>query len=52
MASWLSGKRVTCAGKSPGDGTWAEYFLADAMACLPLRKGVDFEQGSRLLSIP
>ncbi|MBL8022190.1 MAG: zinc-binding dehydrogenase [Leptospirales bacterium] len=52
VASWLAGKRVTCAGQSPGDGTWAEYFLADAMGCLPLRKGVDFEQGSALVVNP
>lgn len=52
MGSWLEGKRVTCAGQSPGDGTWAEYFLADAMGCLPLRKGVDFEQGSSLVVNP
>lgn len=52
MGSWLTGKRVTCAGQSPGDGTWAEYFLADAMGCLPLRKGVDFEQGSSLVVNP
>lgn len=52
MGAWLKGKRITCAGQSAGDGTWAEYFLADAMSCIPLHSGVDFEQGSSLIVNP
>lgn len=52
VGSWLLGKRITCAGQSPRDGTWAEYFIADAMSCLPLRRGVSFEQGCSLIVNP
>lgn len=52
MARRLLGKRVSCAGQGKGDGTWAEFFLAEAMQCLPLRKGVSFEQGSCLVVNP
>src|SRR3954451_24558042 len=30
LARWLRGKRVACALRRDRDGTWAEYFLADA----------------------
>lgn len=49
---WLKGKRVACGGQGDGDGTWAEYYLADANACIPLQKGVSFEQGATLLINP
>ena len=52
MGKWLTGKRVACGGQSDADGTWAEYYLADVKGCVPLRKGVSFEQGATLLINP
>ncbi|ADI37935.1 putative trans-2-enoyl-CoA reductase,mitochondrial [Waddlia chondrophila 2032/99] len=49
---WLKGKRVACGGQSKLDGTWAEYYIADAKACVPLRDEVSFEQGATLLINP
>src|SRR3954469_18592147 len=37
LARWLTGKRVSCGGHDCS-GTWAEYCLVDAAACLPLAK--------------
>src|SRR5215475_11410193 len=34
LARWLRGKRVACGGHE-SSGTWAEYCLVDAKACLP-----------------
>ena len=52
MGNWLKGKRVACGGQSNSDGTWAEYFIADAKGCIPLRSGVSFEQGASLIVNP
>jgi NADPH:quinone reductase-like Zn-dependent oxidoreductase len=52
MGNWLNGKRVACGGQSDADGTWAEYFLADVKGCVPLRKGVSFDQGATLIINP
>ena len=52
MSNWLVGKRVACGGQSDADGTWAEYFCADASFCIPLQKGVDLEQGAMLIVNP
>src|SRR5688572_17494727 len=30
LTRWLKGKRVACALRKDRDGTWAEYFVADA----------------------
>ncbi len=49
---FLKGKRVACAGQADRDGTWAEYFVTDAMHCLPLIKGMDAVQGSMLIVNP
>lgn len=49
---WLIGKRVACGVQREGDGTWAEYVLADARTCLPLLPRVSFEQGATLLVNP
>lgn len=51
-ARWLVGKRVACGVQEGGDGTWAEYVLADATSCLPLLPRVSFEQGAMLLVNP
>ena len=52
MGKWLAGKRVACGGQSDADGTWAEYYLADVKSCVPLRKGISFEQGATMLINP
>ena len=52
MGSWLKGRRVACAGQSDTDGTWAEYYLADVKACVPLRKNISCEQGATMLINP
>ncbi len=52
VANWLKGKRVACGGQTDFDGTWAEYYMADTRSCVPLRKGVSFEQGASLIINP
>lgn len=52
MANWLKGKRVACGGQTQFDGTWAEYYVADTSGCVPLRKGISFEQGASLIINP
>jgi NADPH:quinone reductase-like Zn-dependent oxidoreductase len=39
-------------GQKDQDGTWAEYFVADAFGCIPLSKGINTEQGASLLANP
>src|SRR3990172_4471547 len=46
LAGWLKGKRVACALRDDRDGTWAEYFVADAADCIPLKRQVTFEQAA------
>jgi NADPH:quinone reductase-like Zn-dependent oxidoreductase len=48
----LVGRRVACAGQTDGDGTWAEYHVAPARQCVPLRPDVDFEQGATSIVNP
>jgi NADPH:quinone reductase len=48
----LVGRRVACAAPSDGDGTWAEYMLADAAQCIPLRRDTDIEQASMMIVNP
>lgn len=52
MGTWLKGKRVACGGQSDSDGTWAEYYVAATRSCVPLRKGISFEQGASLIINP
>jgi len=49
---WLKGQRVACGGQSDRDGTWAEYYIADAGSCVPLRSSMSFEEGATLLINP
>lgn len=49
---WLQGKRVACGRQAEGDGTWAEYFIADAKSCIPLRSDLEIEQGATLIVNP
>lgn len=48
---FLVGRRVACASSS-GDGTWAQYMVADAKGCIPLRPSVSLEQGACLVVNP
>ena len=52
LARRLRGKRVACAASDQGDGTWAEYAVAPALACFPLPGGVSDEQGAMALVNP
>ena len=52
LANWLKGKRVACGGQTQFDGTWAEYYVAETRGCVPLRKGISFEQGASLIINP
>ena len=46
----LVGRRVAFA--SAQGGTWAEYAVAAAMRCIPLRKNLSLEQGATLIVNP
>jgi NADPH:quinone reductase-like Zn-dependent oxidoreductase len=52
LAGWLKGKRVACALRDDRDGTWAEYFVARAIDCIPLKREVAFEQAASLIINP
>jgi len=52
MGYWLSGKRVACAIQADRSGTWAEYAVVDATACIPLNDDVSYEQGACLIVNP
>lgn len=48
----LKGKLVACAGQSEGDGTWAEYYLADAKSCIPMPESIPPEQAATFIVNP
>jgi NADPH:quinone reductase-like Zn-dependent oxidoreductase len=52
LANWLKGKRVACGSQSDTDGTWAEYCIASAKTCIPLRREISLEQGACLMVNP
>jgi NADPH:quinone reductase-like Zn-dependent oxidoreductase len=52
FARWLLGKRVACALLGDRGGTWAEYFVAEADNCIPLKAGIPPEQGASLIINP
>jgi len=52
LARLLSGKRVACGLQGDRDGTWAEYFLADADNCVPLKNELPIEQAASLVINP
>jgi NADPH:quinone reductase-like Zn-dependent oxidoreductase len=52
FARWLVGKRVACALPGDRDGTWAEYFVADATNCIPLKAAVPIEQAATFIVNP
>ena len=49
---WLKGKRVAFGIQSDRDGTWAEYCVADAKLCIPLKESIPIEQGAALIINP
>ena len=51
-AKLVAGKRVGCLAPEDGDGTWAEYMLADAKKCIPLQKNVSLVQGATMVVNP
>jgi len=52
LGRWLRGKRVACALQGDRDGTWAEYFLADATDCVPLMGRMPMDQAASLIINP
>lgn len=52
IANRLVGKRVACASRVNGDGTWAQYLLTSAVRCIPLRRELSDEQGATLIVNP
>ncbi len=52
MARFLKGRRVACAAPFDGDGTWAEYMVAPAAQCIPLRRGVGLEDAASMIVNP
>lgn len=52
MSKRLLGKSVACFAPMDGNGTWAEYMVTKNNMTIPLKKGVDIEQGSMLMVNP
>ena len=52
LAAWLNNKRVACGGQGDRDGTWAEYFLANATECIPLKRGLRMDAAASLIINP
>ncbi len=52
LGRMLLGRTVACADQADVDGTWAEYFVTEARACVPLQNPVGFEQGAMLVINP
>lgn len=50
MANWLKGKRVAFAAKK--SGSWAQYAVANAATCIPLKSGVRNEDGAAMIVNP
>ncbi len=52
LARWLNGKRVACGIQDDRDGTWAEYCVANAAQCIPLKSKLSIEQAASLIINP
>lgn len=52
MSKRLLGKAVACFAPQDGDGTWAEFMVTKNNMVIPLKKGLDLEQGSMLMVNP
>jgi NADPH2:quinone reductase len=46
------GKRVACTSMPSAGGSWAEYMVTSAKACIPLRADVTLEQGATMTINP
>jgi NADPH2:quinone reductase len=51
VGRFLKGRRVACAARVSG-GTWAQYLVTSATACVPLKKGVPWDQAAMLIVNP
>jgi NADPH2:quinone reductase len=51
-ANHIVGRRVACAAPSGGDGTWAEFMVADASHCIPLMKATETEHAATMIVNP
>lgn len=49
---WLIERRVACALRHDRDGTWAEYFVANATDCIPLKAALPIEQAACFIVNP
>lgn len=52
LAGWLKNKRVACGVQADRDGTWAEYCLANATDCIPLKRQIEIEKAASLIVNP
>jgi NADPH:quinone reductase-like Zn-dependent oxidoreductase len=52
LANWLNGKRVSCAVQGDRDGTWAQFTVANAAECVPLKSQLPMEQAASLIINP
>ena len=52
LAWWLMGKRVACGQQEDRDGTWAQYVVANAAECIPLKRQLRMEQAASLIVNP
>jgi NADPH:quinone reductase-like Zn-dependent oxidoreductase len=52
LAARLQGRRVACGLQDDRDGTWAEYFVADAKMCVPLKRELPIEQAASMIINP
>lgn len=52
LATWLKGKRVACGIQDDRDGAWAQYMVANATECIPLKRQLSLEQGATLIINP
>jgi NADPH:quinone reductase-like Zn-dependent oxidoreductase len=52
LARWLEGRRVAVGLQEDRDGTWAQFFVADATACVPLKRHLAIEQAAGMIVNP
>ena len=52
LAWWLMGKRAACGQQEDRDGTWAQYVVANAAECIPLKRQLCMEQAASLIINP
>ena len=52
LAWWLKDKQVACGQQEDRDGTWAEYVVANAAECIPLKRKLRMEQAASLIINP